>query len=78
MLKGNPPPPGMGGWVGGGSEAKTSLCTKNRPQFSGPFTKFHFVPEEKFSDVEGREGRLGLGRAPNTPPPPLGGLEPWA
>ena len=37
---------------GEGSEAKKKiLCTHNRPSISGPFDKFHFFPEEKFSDV---------------------------
>ena len=39
-----PPPPGSG-WR---SEAKKGLCTRNWPQISGLFTKFHFLPEEIF------------------------------
>ena len=30
----------------GGSEAKKCLRTENRPQISGPFDKFQFLPEE--------------------------------
>ena len=58
-----PPPPG-----GGGQRPKNRLCTYNRPQISGPFDKFHFLPEENFSKVGG--GGSGLARAPYNPPPP--------
>ena len=71
----NPSPSGYhlrrtppGGW--GGQRPKKSLCTQNWPQISGPLNKFHFLPEENFSDVGGWGGRPGLARAPNNPPPP--------
>ena len=40
---------------------KKSLCTTNRPQISGPFNTFHFLPEESLSDVGGWGGG-GVGR----------------
>ena len=57
---------------GGAQRPKKSLCTPNRPPISGPFDKFHSLPEKKFSDVGGWGGRPGLARAPNNPPPPRG------
>ena len=54
-----------------GQTPKTSLCTYNQPQISGPFDKLHFLPQESFSEGGG-VGRPWLARAPNNPPPPLG------
>ena len=45
---------GEEGWGRGGLRPRKSLCTFNRPPFSGPLNKFHFSPEEKFSDLVGR------------------------
>ena len=55
----------------GGSEARKRFCTHNRPQISGPFNEFHFLPEERVSDVGGSVGRPGLA---SPPPPPPGGV----
>ena len=66
-LKETPPPPlvgCMGGWVRG---RKKSLCSENRPQISGPFNKFLFLPKEIFSDVG---GWVGLGWPAPAPPLP--------
>ena len=52
-------------WVG--RRPKKSLF--NRPQISGPFDKFHFLSQEKFSDVGGWVGRRGAGQGPKPPPP---------
>ena len=61
LLKENPPPP--------------PVCVpKMGLKFSGPFDKFHFLPEENFSDVGWWVGRPGLARASNTPPPTPRGL----
>ena len=72
---GTPPPPGVGGWVG--QRPKKSLCTYNRPPIFGPFDKFHFFPEENFSDVGGWVGRPGLARAPDPPPHPGSQVIAW-
>ena len=61
-----PPPPRLLLEEEGGSKAKKKVCVQ--PQISGPFNKFHFLPEQKISDVGGG-GRPGLASAPNPPPP---------
>ena len=57
---------------GGDQRPKKSLCASNRPQMSGPFDKFHFLPEKNFSDLGGWVGRGWPG--PQTTPPPPGSL----
>ena len=55
------------------SEAK-KICVPKSASNSGPFDKFHFLPEESFSDVGGWVGQPGLARVPNIPPPQGGSL----
>ena len=57
------------GWGGGGQRPKKSLCTRNGPQVSGPFDKFHFLPQQKFSDVGGGWVCRGWPGPQTTPPP---------
>ena len=65
LLQDNPPPPA---WVGG-SEAKKKVCVpKIGLKISGPFEKFHLLPEENFSDFGGGGGSAEAGQ----PPPPPG------
>ena len=55
----------VGGWVGGGgSEAKKSVCTSNRPQISGLLHNFEFPCRTIFLTLGG-----GVGRVWPSPPP---------
>ena len=56
-----PPPPGLG--VKGQKKFLYPQSASN----SRPFNKFHFVPEENFSDVGGWSARAGQEKTPKPP-----------
>ena len=69
MEKPPPPPvPGVGVWVGGWVRGqKNFVYLKSASNFPAPFDKFHFLPQEKFSDVGGGAGQ-GSKQTPPLPP----------
>ena len=63
---------------GGGAEAKPDLCVPQiNLQISGPFDKFHFFPEDKFSYVGGRVGQGAQAAIPPLLPGNPGNGKPW-